>query len=328
MKETVMFNWVDGLSVQKVLILTTLVTVATVFLVSDKPALWGRWVKCRIGVTRQSVVHQFRFARTVLLIWRKRPELRLSTECFSRSHSPATNGREATAALELTQIQWMSDYYIVKAYGFLAKRGKFVQSEVWTNNSWPSNVAAYLFTRPLKGESSKTTAAKLTRDSRCRNFQSFFLEQCPSARFEHKFYRQTLAHNRTREGTLHNLIDTAPDCSSCWEIEPIRNMVRLWTSNLLQGELAGTSAIWAAGDGEKFSELVGQAMSEVRVSPNDTTREGKERMLSLLGKALAYRLNQLQSISGKDREPSHWSEFDEKNFVSFVRSESKSLFLD
>ena len=306
--------------------LTTAVTVATVILVSDKPALWARWAKNRINRIFQFVVRQYRFCQTVWLIWISKTEFRCSVDFFNRSHSPSTTSGEATAAMELTHIHWMGDYYIVRAYGFLVKLGRCVRSEIWNNNSWPSNVVAYRYTWLQKGESRKTTAARLSRDSRCQNFQSFFREQCPSARFEHEQYRRTLAYNRTGAGTQANLIEGVPECSSCWQIEPIRNMVRLWTRNLLEGELAHNPAILAAGDRENFSELVGRAVSEVRATPKDTSSADKGKMLSLLESALDYRLKQLQSISGTEGVPSQWSEADEKNFVRFVSSESRLLF--
>ena len=306
--------------------LTTAVTVATVILVSDKPAIWTRWTKNRISRIFQFIVRQYRFGRTVWLIWRKKGEFRFPLYYFNSSHNPNNSGGEVSAALELTHIPWMGDYYIVRAFHFLVKRKRLVQSEIYDTNTWPTNLVGFWFTQPKQGESVTTTATRLSRDSYCRVFQSVSRGQCTSLRFDRRWYRRTLTHNRFEEGTVYSLIEGAPDCSLCWEIEPIRDMVKLWTSSLLQGELADNLGIPANGDGEKFSELVGQAMSEVRVHPNDTSREDKVKMLSLLEKALDYRLNQLQSVSRTDRDPAHWSEGDEKNFVSFVRSESKSLF--
>ena len=224
-----------------------------------------------------------------------------------------TSERNTLSPITPKKPAWLNDYYVASALEALSSECKIVKATKFELKGFPPRPESYLFLNKRAGTTAKQQADAIESEGQCLVHQLFW--QClENPRYEISGSPETTAPGITRFLTQWKLIDEAPSCSKCWEVEERRNAIRLLVDGITNHDLATSATVEITGMNREFQEAVISTCIQSQCAAEVAT------VKKIIEQAIEIRSEQIASLPADNRR-----EWTDQSTVDFKSSLSASI---
>ena len=271
--------------------------------------------KVRTVISNQfkKIQRKYRLYRTIRVIQAHfiDKQIRISIQAFENClrERTSTAVRGQLAAITPEKPTWLNDYLMATALETLSNEGKVAKANQYGGGSWPAQPHSYVFQILKTNESAREEAEKLEANSLCSIFQKFPFHQCPTGpRFIWGSYAETTSPGTTTFGSTTRVIEGAPPCGRCWELEPRERNMRLLVENITKHDLRQIATREITGENGEFQRAV------ITVCTESNCLEEAEPVREIVKQAIDIRRKQLEIVD--QSQQTEWTQQLTENFSS------------